>query len=183
MKRILPLLAILLAATAVWSASPDRYLHVKVTNASTHELVRVNLPLSLAESVVPAINHGELRNGKIRIGKFTADNVNVKAILQALKTAPEGEFVTVQEPGNDVRVAKEHGQLVVHVIDKNSKENVDVTVPWDVAQALISNTGENELDLEAAIKALANAGDITLVTVTSHEENVRVWVDSNSTEK
>src|SRR5205814_5639165 len=109
--------------------------------------------------------------------------VNVKAILQALKAAPEGEFVTVQEPGNDVRVAKEHGQLVVHVIDKDSKEIVDVTLPWDVAQALISNTGENELDLEAAIKALANAGDITLVTVSSREENVRVWIDSNSAEK
>ena len=171
MKRILPLLALFMSATVVWSASPDRYLHVKVTNASTHE------------SVVPAINHGELQNGKIRIGNFTADNVNVKAILQALKAAPEGEFVTVQEPGNDVRVAKEHGQLVVHVIDKDSKEIVDVTVPWDVAQALISNTGENELDLEAAIKALANAGDITLVTVSSREENVRVWIDSNSAEK
>jgi hypothetical protein len=73
--------------------------------------------------------------------------------------------------------------LVVHVIDKDAKENVDVTVPWEVAQALISNTGENELDLEAAIKALANAGDITLVTVSSREENVRVWIDSNSAEK
>ena len=73
--------------------------------------------------------------------------------------------------------------MVVHVIDKDTKENVDVTVPWDVAQALISNTGENELDLEAAIKALANAGDITLVTVSSREENVRVWIDSNSAEK
>ena len=132
--------------------------------------------------MVPAINHGELRNGKIRCGHFTAD-VNVRAILDALKTAPEGEFVTVQEPGNDVRVAKEHGLLVVHVIDKGSKENVDVTIPWDVAQALISNTKNDELDVEAAIKALANAGDVTLVTVTSHEENVRVWVDSNSSDK
>ena len=182
MKRMLPLLVLLLAANVVWAASADRYLHVKVTNPTTHELVRVNVPLSLAEAVVPAINHGELRNGKIRCGHFTAD-VNIRVILDALKTAPEGEFVTVQEPGNDVRVAKEHGQLVVHVIDKGSKENVDVTIPWDVAQALISNTKNDELDVEAAIKALANAGDVTLVTVTSHEENVRVWVDSNSSDK
>jgi len=89
----------------------------------------------------------------------------------------------VQEPGNDVRVAKERGQLVVHVIDRGSKENVDVTVPWDVAQALITNAGDNELDIEAAIKALAAAGDVTLVTVTSQEENVRVWIDSNSSDK
>jgi len=178
-----PLVAILLMGTAVWAASPEKYLHVRVNNPTTHELVRVNVPLSLAEKVVPAINHGELRNGKIRIGHFTADNVNIRAILDALKTAPEGEFVTVQEPGNDVRVAKEHGQLVVHVIDKNSKENVDVTIPWEVAQALISNTSEDELDVEAAIRALANAGDVTLVTITSRDENVRVWIDSISSDK
>ena len=104
-----------------------RYLHVRVTNPTTHELVRVNVPLTLAEKVIPAINHGELRDGKVRIGNFSADNVNVRAILDALKTAPEGEFVTVQNTGDDVRVAKEHGQVVVHVIDKNSHENVDVT--------------------------------------------------------
>ena len=183
MKRTLLAFVLLLAATVVWAASPDRYLHVRVSNPTTHELVRVNLPLSLAEKVIPAINHGEVHDGKIRIGNFTADHVNVKVILDVLKTAPEGEFVTVQESGNDVRVAKEHSQLVVHVIDKGSKENVDVTVPWDVAQALISNTGENELDIEAAIKALAAAGDVTLVTVTSQEENVRVWIDSNSSDK
>jgi ribonuclease HI len=183
MKPSFLLLGVLLTATVVWAESAERYLHVRVNNPTSHELVRVNVPLSLAEKVVPAINHGELRNGKIRIGHFTADKINIRAVLDALKTAPEGEFVTVQEPGNDVRVAKEHGQLVVHVIDKGSKQNVDVTVPWEVAQALISNTSEDELDVVAAIKALANAGDVTLVTVTSHDENIRVWIDSNNSEK
>lgn len=182
MKRIL-LLTILLATGTLWAASSDRYLHVRVSNPATHELVRVNVPLALAEKVIPAINHGELHDGKIHCGHFTADNVDVRAILDALKTAPEGEFVTVQEPDNDVRVAKEHGQLVVHVVDRHGKENVDVTVPWEVAQALVSNTKGDELDVEAAIKALSNAGDVTLVTVTSQEENVRIWIDSNNAEK
>jgi len=72
---------------------------------------------------------------------------------------------------------------VVHVIDKAGKENVDVTIPWDVAQALISNTSNNELNVEAAIKALEAIGDHTLVTVTGQEESVRIWIDSNSSEK
>jgi Zn-dependent alcohol dehydrogenase len=109
--------------------------------------------------------------------------VNVKAILEALKTAPEGEFVTVQQNDSDVHVAKEHGQLVVHVIDKGSKEKVDVTIPWDVAQALISDTSENQLNVEAAIRALQNVGDVTLVSVAGHDESVRVWIDSISTDK
>jgi len=183
MKKALPLLAVLLAGTLVWAASPERYLHVRVTNPTTHELVRVNVPLSLAEKIIPAINHGQLRDGKVQFGGFSADNVNLKAILEALKTAPEGEFVTVQQNDSDVHVAKEHGQLVVHVIDKLSKEKVDVTIPWDVAQALISDTTENQLNVEAAIRALQNAGDLTLVSVVGHDESVRVWIDSRSTDE
>jgi hypothetical protein len=174
--------AVLMVATLAVAASTTRYIHVRVTNPTTHELVRVNVPLTLAEKVIPAINQGQLRDGKISIGEFHADNVNVRAILDALKTAPEGEFVTVQDTGNDVRVAKEHGQVVVHVIDKESKENVDVTVPWDVVQALVSDTAENQLNVEAAIKALENVGDTTLVRVSGHDENVRVWVDSRNSD-
>jgi ribonuclease HI len=157
---------------------------VRVSNPTTHELVRVNLPLSLAEKVIPAIHNEQLKNGKVQIGEFKANDVDVRAILDALKTAPEGEFVTVQQPDNDVRVAKEHGQLVVHVTDKHDKEKVDVTIPWEVAQALISETTDNQLNISAAIKALENIGDATLVTMVSNEESVRIWIDSsNTTEK
>jgi ribonuclease HI len=187
LKKCLPVLAVLtallLAATLALAASATRYLHVRVSNPGNHELVRVNLQLMLAEKVIPAINHGELRNGKIHIGDFTADKVNVRAILDALKTAPEGEFVSVQDMSNDVRVAKEHGQLVVHVIDRKGNENVDVTVPWEVAQALIADTTEDQLNVEAAIKALEGVGDMTLVRVSGHDETVRVWIDSRNTEQ
>jgi hypothetical protein len=172
--------ALSLTTALAITASTTRYLHVRVSNAGSHELVRVNVPLTLAEKVIPAINRGQLRDGKIQIGDFKADNVNIHAILDALKTAPEGEFVSVQNTGDDVRVAKEHGQLVVHVIDKNSNENVDVTIPWDVAQALISDTKEDQLNVEAAVKALENVGDTTLVRVSGRDENVRVWIDSRN---
>lgn len=164
------------------TASTTRYLHVRVSNPKSHELVRVNVPLTLAEKVIPAINHGQLRNGKVQIGDFKADNVNIHAILDALKSAPEGNFVTVQDTGDDVRVAKERGQLVVHVADKNSGENVDVTIPWDVAEALISDTNEDQINVEAAVKALQNVGDTTLVRVSGRDENVRVWIDSRNTD-
>jgi ribonuclease HI len=182
-KRVVPLLAILFAASVMFAATtPQRYLHVRVHGIKSNELVSVNVPLSLAEMVIPAINHGKLRNGKIQVHGFNSEDVNLKQILEALKAAPEGEFVTVQETDSHVRVAKEHGQLVVHVADKNKKgnENVDVTIPWAVAQALASDTGNDELNVEAAIKALENAGDVTLVAVNGDDETVRIWIDSNS---
>jgi hypothetical protein len=69
------------------------------------------------------------------------------------------------------------------VIDKQGKENVDVTIPWEVAQALTANTDKDQINVEAAIKALESVGDMTLVTVTGHDENVRIWIDSNSSDK
>lgn len=175
--------ALLLTATLVYAVTTTRYLHVRVSNSTTKELVRVNVPLMLAEKVLPAINHGDLRNGKVHVGKFEANNVNIREILDALKSAPEGEFVSVQDIGNDVHVAKEHGQMVVHVNDKNGGENVDVTIPWEVATALISDTTEDQLNVEAAVKALESVGDMTLVKVTGKDETVRVWLDSKNSDQ
>ena len=183
-KIALPFLVVLLAGTMMAAASSGRYLHVRVSNPGQHEHVRINVPLAFAEKVIPAISSGQLRDGKVHLGHLSANSVNLKMILEALKTAPEGEFVTVQENDSDVRVAKEHGQLIVHVVDRGSKdkekEKVDVTIPWDVALALSSDIDGDQINVEAAIKVLENAGDITLVAVSSPEETVRIWIDSNS---
>ena len=181
-KIALPFFVVLLAGTMVLATATGRYLHVRVSNPSQHELVRINVPLALAEKLIPAINSGQLREGKVHVGPLSANSVNLKMILDALKTAPEGEFVSVQENDGDVRVAKENGQLVVHVIDKGKdKENVDVTIPWDVALALSSDVDGDQINVEAAIRVLENAGDVTLVAVTGPAENVRIWIDSRST--
>lgn len=181
MKKAIPVLGLLFVASIVAAAPPEHYLHVKVDGVNTKELVRVNIPLSLAEKVIPAINHGQLRHGKIQIGDFQANGIDLPAILDAVKSAPDGEFVTVQEPDTNVRVAKQNGQLIVHVTDKEDGQKVNVTVPWEVAEALASATNQHELNIEAAIQALDRAGDTTLVTVTDNEETVRVWIDSHNT--
>ncbi len=182
MKKVFAVLALIFVATAAaWAAPGERYLHVRVDNARDGQKVRVNIPLSLAAQVIPAIDNGKLRDGKVRIGNFQANGVNVTQILAALKNAPDGEFVTVEQPGQNVRVAKKNGVLIVHVVNtKGEKENVDVTVPWAVAEALTSSANSHELNVEAAIQALENAGDMTLVTVTGDRQSVRIWIDSHN---
>jgi len=182
MKRLLVVLAVLSMTAVAWAAPAERYLHVRVDDATGGQKVRINIPLSLAAQVIPAIDNGHLRDGKVEIGHFDANGVNVRQILTALKTAPDGEFVTVQEPGQNVRVAKKSGVLIIHVQDtKGEKQNVDVTVPWEVAEALTSTSAQNQLNVEAAIQALEKAGDMTLVTVTGDKQHVRIWIDSSST--
>jgi len=109
--------------------------------------------------------------------------VDVRAILDALRTAQDNEFVTVKEKDQEVRVAKSNGNIIVHVRDSGKEgQKVDVTVPMKVVDALLSTAKENELDVAAALRALSDAGDALLVTVQDATQHVRIWVDSHNTQ-
>jgi len=164
------------------SASKDRWLHVRVISTDAKgETVRVNVPLELAEKVLPAVNKDRLHNGKVKIDNAHVNDVDLHALVDAIRTAKDGEFVTVQSNDCDVRVAKINNHLIVHVLDKeNSKKSeVEVKVPMKVVDALFS-AGKDELDLVAALHALSAQGDTELVSVKDHENTVRVWLDSKN---
>jgi WD40 repeat protein len=192
--------AVLLAPIALYSQSvtvtsdssktSDRWLHVRVVSTeSKNETVRVNVPLEMAEKVLPAINKDRLHNGKVRFNDADMNGVDLKTLLDAVHTAKDGEFVTVQSSDSDVRVAKQNGYMLVHVIEKHSgsgkdaksteKSSVDVKIPMKVVDALFS-AGKDELDLVAALHALSAHGDTELVSVRSDDNTVRVWLDSKN---
>jgi hypothetical protein len=173
------------ATTAAAKPAAERYLHVKVDGGTKGESVNVNVPLSMAIKILPTINHGELHNGRVTISSADINDVDVRAILDAVRTAPDNEFVSVKSSEQDVRVAKSNGNLIIHVRDSGkdtgkSGQKVDVTVPMKVVDALFSTAKQNELDVAAAIRALGEAGETVLVTVQDAEQNVRIWIDSKS---
>ena len=169
------------------SVSKDRWLHVRVISTDAKgETVRVNVPLELAEKVLPAINKDRLHNGKIKIDNAHMNDVDLRTLVEAIRTTKDGEFVTVQSNDCDVRVAKQSNYLLVHVVDKNvhekgevKKSEVEVKVPMKVIDALFS-AGRDELDLVAALHVLSSQGDTELVSVKDHENTVRVWLDSKN---
>jgi len=163
-------------------SSGDRWLHVRVSNPGTREeTVRVNVPLELAEKVLPTINKDRLHSGKVRFDDIDCHGVDLRALADAVRTSKDGEFVTVQSKDSDVRVAKQNGTLFVHVFEKNKpkKSQVEVKVPMKVVDALFS-AGKDELDLVAALHALSSQGDTELVSVKDEENTVRVWLDSKN---
>ena len=171
------------AGRAAQGTQPDRWLHVRVDNQEAKgELVRINLPLSFAEKVLPTIKHDRLRNGRITIDRGNANGVDLRALLEAVRTTKDGEFITVQGTSGDVRVAKQGGFLLVHARENKdgSKKRVEVRMPLTVVDALLS-AGNNELDLVAGLRALASQGDTELVTVKDEKSTVRIWLDSRST--
>jgi hypothetical protein len=164
------------------ASSNDRWLHVRVTSpGNDQETVRVNVPLELAEKVLPTINKNRLHSGKVRFDDVDCHGVDLRALVDAVRTSKDGEFVTVQRKDSEVRVAKQNGYLFVHVFEKNRprKSQVEVKVPMKVVDALFS-AGKDELDLVAALHALSAQGDTELVSVKDEENTVRVWVDSKN---
>jgi hypothetical protein len=175
-------LATMVAAAPAAMAGPgERYLHVRVEDAAKGESVNVNVPLSMAEKILPTVNKGNFHNGHVSIGSTEMNDVDVRALLDAVRAAPDNEFVTVKEKDQDVRIAKLNGNIVIHVRDgKKGGEKVDITIPMKVVDALLSNAKDNELDVSAAIRALSDAGDALLITVEDATEHVRIWVDSKN---
>jgi hypothetical protein len=169
-------------AASAMAAPPERYLHVKVVDAKEGESVNVNLPLSVAEKILPAVSKGNLHEGHVTIGHADLDGIDVKALLEAIRTTPDNEFVTVTQKDQDVRVAKANGNFVVHVRShEKGKENVDVTIPMKVVDALFLTVKDNELNVVAALHALSDTGDALLITVQDATQHVRIWVDSRGT--
>jgi hypothetical protein len=164
------------------SAHGERWLHVRVISTNSKgETVRVNVPLELAERVLPAIDHDRLHNGKVRVGCMDCDGVDIRTIFEAVRTSKDGEFVTVQSNEEDVSVMKKEGMLYVHVHDKNKPKHsqVEVKVPMKVVEALLSGS-KDELDIAAGLHALAGQGDVELVSVKDDENTIRVWLDSKN---
>jgi hypothetical protein len=195
----LPSAAIAQNTTTSSSGKSEQWIHVRVESKEDRgETVRVNLPVEMAAQVLPAINKNNLHDGKVRIDSMHTNDVDLRAILDAVRSSRDGEYVTVQSNENDVRVAKSGGYLYIHVTDKSEgkkaaakegktgaktavahESKVEIKVPMKVVDALFS-AGKDELDIVAALKALSAHGDMELVTVKDDQNTVRVWVDSKN---
>jgi len=188
-----------LAQSSSTTTKSQQWIHVRVECKEDHaETVRVNVPVEMAEKVLPAIHQENLHDGKVRFDSAHINDVDLRALLDAVRNSQDGEYVTVQSHENNVRVAKRAGYLYVHVTDKSDEKKsaakdgkgasksptlqetrVEVKIPLKVVDALLS-AGKDELDILAALKALSANGDTELVTVKDEENNVRVWIDSKN---
>jgi hypothetical protein len=182
-KAVLGTFSMLLFTGLALAETPERWLHVRVIETGKEgETVRVNVPMSVAEQVLPAIKTRDLHEGKVAIhGKI--EEVDLRAILNAVRNSPDNEFVTVEKADENVRVAKSGNFLLIKVREIHGKaEIVEVKLPIPVVDAMLS-AGDDELDILAGLRALKAYGDIDLVSVKDGTESVRIWIDSrNSTE-
>jgi WD40 repeat protein len=187
-----------LHAFAQSPSKSEPWIHVRVESKDDRETVRVrvNVPVEMAAKVLPAIKHAPLHDGKVRLDCGHMDDIDLRTMLDAVRSSKDGQYVTVQGHEDDVRIAKNAGYLYIHVTEKNrgsqtandsagqevhvraKASKVEVKVPMKVVDALLS-AGNDELDIVAALRALSSYGD-TLVSVKDDDNTVRVWIDSKN---
>lgn len=169
--------ALLLAATPA-AAAGERWLHVHVVDhGDSGDTVRVNVPLSTIESLVPLIQTEELSGGKLRLGDHDVEGVDLRAMWKALSKSGDTDFLTVTGTQGHVRVSRKGAYLLATVEGRREDpENVKVRVPVAVLDALFSSS-EDEVDLLAALRVLGAEADGELVRVESDDSQIRVWID------
>ncbi len=159
------------------AAAADLWLHVNVDGGRNGDQVNINLPLSMVHKIAPMIPAEARTSGRVRIDDREYRIAELRRIWRELEDSPDTTYVTVREHDSKVRIAKRGSYLVVEASDRNDGEDVHARVPISVMRALLSGAGD-ELDLGAALEALAREGEGELITVTGDDETVRIWVDN-----
>lgn len=185
MRKALLLAALMLIAPTLALATPTTWLHVHVEDDDSAEMVRVNLPVSLIQDVLPLIDNEHLVDGRVRIlDQVKAEGVDVRELWEALRSTEDGEFVTVRGRRENVSVRKGDGYLMVDVEEDGNDSGervsrVKVRIPVEVVDALFATPASDEIDVLGAVKALERHMGEDMVVVEEPGSRVRVWIDDD----
>ena len=177
-KKILLVSAFCLLAVGAQAASKE-WLHIHVNEATGDQAkVRVNIPISLIEVMLPMVEERAVEKGKIRLHEKDFRVEDLRKIWKSVKDEGDTEFVSVDKRDEHVRVFTQGNFLMVQS-DKDSRSKVNIKMPMAVVDAILSGDGE-ELNLTAAVKALKDSGIHDIISVESDDSKVMVWIDDKN---
>lgn len=171
-----------LAVLFVSSASmAERWFHVRVVEEGDNGTkINVNLPLSLIESVLGMIPEELNEEMQVELNESGFEVNELRDLWKQVRDSADATYVTVEGDDETVRVRKEGQYLIAETTELRERgARVDVRFPLEVVDALFSGP-EGQIDLGAAVRALAEHGDGDMVTVNDGDTTVRVWVDDQN---
>lgn len=163
------------------SVEPEElWLHVQVHAAEGGERTSINLPLSLVQGFIALVPDTGGGSAKIRVNDREVSVPELRAMWRGLRDKRDTPWVTTDSRDGKVRIAKRGGYLHIQAEERTAgREEAEIRIPATVVDALLSGN-DDELELGAAISALARHGEGELVAVNSENETVRIWVDGRS---
>ena len=154
------------------------WLHLEVhENNADPSLVKVNLPISMVDVALNVVKDENLKSGRMKLDTHDISVADMKQLWSELRKAGNAEFVTVEKKTESVRIARQGNFLLVKVTESKPKgSKVDIKVPLEVVDALLSGPGE-ELNIKAALAAMQQKGTGDILVVNDHQTQVRLWID------
>jgi hypothetical protein len=178
-KNLLFSLAFILLSAGLVLAAPKMWVHVHVEETAKSETVKINLPISVIETMLPVIQEKSMRDGTININDRELRIEELRKVWQDIRDAGDMDFISIEKPDGNVRVYIQGNYLMVQPEEKSRKSKVDIRIPLQVVDAMLSGKG-NELNLAAGVKALRDSGVKDIITVKDEDTSVRVWIDDKN---
>ena len=180
MKRLSILIPALCLFAFTAQAASKEWLHIHVDEKRNEkERVRINIPISLIEVMVPLVEEKAIKDGQIRFDNKEISASELRQIWKTIKEEGDTEYLSVEKHGEKVRVFTSGNFLMVQS-DKESNEKVNIKIPLAVVDAMLSGNGDR-LNFVAGIKALRESGIRELISVESDDSTVMVWIDEKNT--
>jgi hypothetical protein len=181
MKKVLGRLILLASATLVAgtvSASDDRWIHVRVDETDGAKgRVDIQVPVGMVSSLLPVLK-GKHAHGSVKVDCKDVDLAELRGYWNAVRSAKDGDYVTVHDEESDVRISKSGGFLRLTVDEKDGGGRVRMKVPLTLVDAAFA--GDDSIDLEALGHALAKVPVGEILTVDDDDSHVRIWIDAQA---
>lgn len=176
-RSILP--ALLLTAAFPLQAATDRWLHVRAVECSgSGTRVSINVPLSVVTALAPMIEDKAGDRIRLRINDRDLTGAELRELVAELRNGPDGRVLTVSKRGREsTTIEKAGATFVVRTVERDG-DTTRVTFNGAVLAALTATQHGDELDVAAAVRALASVGSGDLVLVDDGNDTVRIWIDA-----
>jgi hypothetical protein len=167
-----------LLAASIASGQTKQWVHVRIENPEKAERVRMNIPLSVVEAMLPLIKDKNVHAGQIRLNEKDVRVDDLRRVWNEIRKQGDTEFVNIENRETSLRVFTKGSYLLVQP-DKPTAKKIDIRIPLSVVDAMFSGKAD-ELNLMAAVQALKQLGSREIITVESDDSLVQVWIDEKN---
>lgn len=173
------LFAVLIVTSLSVQAS-ELWFHLRIEEHRGKEVrVEVNLPFRAVKRSIALIPARYVKETAIRIDDRNLSVQDLRDAWRALQSTPERTWIVVGEEKRSVTMRRDGRDVAMRVHDEWDDDVVQISVPADVFQALISGPS-GRFDLDSAIQLLGRRGSGSIVVTDGDDKIVRLWVDSES---
>jgi hypothetical protein len=151
----------------------QHWLMVKVDTTGPDEVhLIVPVPVGLLQAGVVFMPE-EARRVKIDKQDLPIDVQDLRRLAEALEQAPDGVYVKVTSPRENVRIEKKGGNLNIFV--KTEQEKVEMCLPIAFLKGCLDGMDKDGFNTSAAIDALSELRHTKIVDVDAPDAKVSIY--------